>query len=155
MCVARVNDVEERLVRHRAAGRDSVEAVELGRPGDPVGVDVPRPAADVCDGLRLGKLVFRVRPFGEHRAEDEHADRDPCEQAFQDLHDLGRVSVAERNVPTDGSRDGDRRDDDAARHRTNLAEAQGRPDEERKEEVRVAPVAGEEDKRAEPGDERE
>jgi hypothetical protein len=50
--VVRVDRVEERFVGHRGAVRDPVQTVELGRPCNSVGVDVPRPAADVRDLLR-------------------------------------------------------------------------------------------------------
>jgi hypothetical protein len=74
--VVRVDRVEERFVGHRGAVRDPVQTVELGRPCNSVGVDVPRPAADVRDLLRLAKSVLRVGTLGNRGTEDEHADRD-------------------------------------------------------------------------------
>ena len=50
----------------------------------------------------------------------------------------------------DGPRDRDRRDDEAGDNGSELLKAEGRPDQRREEEMRVAPLAGKEDDRADP-----
>ena len=134
-----------------------VDPVELVRPGDAVAGDVPFPAADVGQGLRLGEADGGLPerrggrvPLRDRGAQREQADGDDREEALQDLHRDGLVVPAERHVVGDDAGHAEPRQHEARGHRAELREANGGPEEEREEEVRVAPEPAEEDGRAQP-----
>ena len=140
-------------------GLEPVEAVELVRPGDSVRSDVPLPAPDVGELLRLREACVRplepplgLSALGEDGAEDEEADGNTRSKRFEDLDDLGRAAAAERGRPVNGSGDRQCPDDEAARHGAELPEAQDGPDQGWEEKVRVPPLPAEKDDRAD-GDE--
>src|SRR5580765_7673463 len=70
---------------------ETEDPVQLARPRDAVGGDVPLPASDVRERLRLGEALRCLLPFRQHRAQDEQADRGEREQRLEDLH--GRRGV--------------------------------------------------------------
>jgi hypothetical protein len=151
-----------RLVVELAALRlEVVDAVELVRPRDAVAGDVPFPAADVGEGLRLGEARRRLAErrgggvaLRDRGAEREQADRGDREQALQDLHRDRLVVPPSGTFSEITPATPKRRHGEARRHRAELREAHGGPEEEREEEVGVAPEPAEEDRRAEAGQER-
>jgi len=161
--VARMDSGKVGLVVQLAAlGLEVVDPVELVRPRDAVAGDVPLPAADVGEGLRLGEpdrgLAERLGglvPLGDRGAEREQADGGDGEEALEDLHCHRLVAAAERHVVRDHAGDAERGDRDARRDRAELCEADGCPEKEGEEEVRVAPESAEEDERREAGERRE
>ena len=150
------------VVQLAALGLEVVDPVELVRPRDAIAGDVPFPAADVCEGLRLGephrRLAERlggVVALRDRGAEREQADGGDGEEALDDLHCHRLVAAAERHVLRDHAGHAERGHREARRHRAELREADGRPEEEREEEVGVAPEPAEEDERREAGERRE
>ena len=132
---------------------------ELVRPADLVLGDVPVPAADVGDLLRLveagngfGDLLDGAHALLQNGTQDQQADGDSSEEPFEDLDDLGVASVGERNRAVDGAGDGDCGDEEASGDCARLPKTQGRPDQDREDQVRVAPVARQEDEGAEAGE---
>ncbi len=135
------------------------ESIELFRPGDAIRGNVPFPTADLSDFLGLGQAAMSSRELAlgsaslvQDCAEDQEADGDACRERLEDLDDFGRRSVAERRHPVDSPRDRRSGEDEAARDRAELVEAQNRPDQQRKEDVGIAPLAAQEHHRPE-GDE--
>ena len=63
--------------------------------------------------------------------------------------------LSDRRGAADRPRDGEDGDDEAADDGAELMEAEGRPDEEREDQVRIAPEAAEEDDRGDRDQERE
>ena len=161
--VARMDPGEVGLVVQLAAlGLEVVDPVELVRPRDAVAGDVPLPAADVGEGLRLGEphrgLAERLGggvALRDRGAEREQADGGDGEEALEDLHRDRLVAAAERDVLRDHPGHAERGHREARRHRAELCEADGRPEEKREEEVGVAPEPAEEDERGEAGERRE
>ena len=93
------------VVQLAALGLEVVDPVELVRPRDAVAGDVPLPAADVGEGLRLGEphrgLAERLGggvALRDRGAEREQADGRDGEEALEDLHRDGLVAAAERDV---------------------------------------------------------
>ena len=153
--LVRVDAAEEALERERMRPRiDAEDAEELARPGDLVRGDLPLPATEVGETLRLREALARLLPLGQGRAEDEQADRDKGEQRLQNLH-LRRQVAPERRLAGDDPGDRDRGDGEASRRRPELAKAERRPDEEGEDRIRVAPQAAEEDRGADARKERE
>ena len=129
-----------------------VEAVELVGPGDPVVRDVPLPAAEMGDALRLGEPFDGADALAEDRAEEEEAHDHGRQQALDDLHELSGRVLAQRQRAVNRACNGDRGHEKASGHGARLAETQRCPNEEREDHVRVAPAPGEEDRRADPSD---
>ena len=117
----RMNRLEVPLVRHLFSGLEPPEAVELLRPGHFVRGNVPFPAADVGELLRLGEagvgageLLPGGVPLGEDRAEDEQADREPAGEPLHDLCDFGCASLSDRRGAADRPATREDGDDEAA-----------------------------------------
>ena len=106
-------------------------------------------------GVGTGELLPSSAPLGEDRAEDEQADREPAGEPLHDLCDFGCASLSDRSGAADRSRDGEDGDDEAADDCAGLMESEYRPDEEREDQVRIAPEAAEEDDRGDRHEERE
>ena len=102
-----------------------------------------------------GKLLSGGAPLGEDGAEDEQADREPAGEALDDLCDLRGASVSDGRGATDRARHREDGDDEAASDGAELMKAQGCPDEERKDQVRIAPETAEKDDRADRGQKNE
>jgi hypothetical protein len=109
--VLRVDPFQVGAVRERFRPLlDAEDAVELVRPRDRVASDVPFPAADVRDGLRLAQASRRLRKgvapgftLCERGSKDEKADDDDGEERLRKLDAFGHGVPAERDRPVDGS----------------------------------------------------
>ena len=110
--VARMDTGEVGLVvQLTALGLKVVDSVELVRPRDAVAADVPLPAADVGEGLRLGEphsgLAERLGggvALRDRGAEREQADRRDGEEALENLHRDRLVAAAERDEAAESLR---------------------------------------------------
>ena len=154
LAIGRVNPCEVLRVRELAGSWiEAEDPVLLARPRDAIGGDVPLPAAEMCECLRLGEALGRLLSLREHRAEHEQADRCEREQRLQGLH--GAVSsdpsgLSPVTTPAIAI---------AATRRHPVAapscrKRKRRQYEQRKDRVRVAPPAAEEDGCARPRDQR-
>src|SRR4029453_14513134 len=155
LAIVRMDLLEVRAVGHVGEWREPVDTEQLVRPADSVVGDAPPPTADVGELLRLGKVrplvlqrSLRRPSLGERRAKKEEAEDYRRQQAFGDLHDLGGAATGEWRRPVDGAFDRERSDNEAACDCPSLREAERGPDQERKEQVRIAPVAMQEDEPA-------
>ena len=81
------------------------------------------------------ELSLSLAALGEHRAEDEQADRDAGGEPLQDLDDLGRAALPEERRSANCARHREGRHDEAARDRSELLEAERRPDQHREEKA--------------------
>ncbi len=105
--------------------------------------------------VRSRKALFARGAFGEDGAQDQQADRDAGEEPFEDLDHDRPAPLADGRHAADSPRDRDCGDQKAARDRSALSKAQHCPDEQREEQMRIAPGPGQEDERAEPDEEDE
>ena len=157
LTILRVYELEVARVAQRLVpgAVEPEDPVELVRPGDDVSPDVPLPASEVGDGLRFAELRGRQRksparplPLGQCRGEDQQADRRDRERGLGELHALGCRHSSQRNRAVDGSPRADGADQEGARRGSDLLEAKRSPEEQRKDQVRVAPGSSVEDDRA-------
>ena len=96
-------------------------------------------------GVGAGELSSCRAALGEDRTEEEQADRKPAGEPLHDLCDFRCASLADGSRAADRPRDGQDGDDEAADHRAELVKTESRPDEEREDQVWIAPEATEED----------
>ena len=164
--VVRMDAGQETLVADRdGAGLEAEDPIELVRPGHIRLRDLPRPAADVCERLRLGQPRARLPQLfpgrlslGERRGQQEEADRRDRDQRLDDLHALGGVRRDDRHGARHRPERPERTDDQHACRRAQLPKAKHGVDEHREDQVRVPPATGDEhdqadaDERADKGD---
>ena len=145
LAIVRVDQLHVRLERQRlGSALQAEDPVELVRPRDGVVADVPLPAADVGERLRLGEGFASPPPLGERSA------RTMSKPTTTTANAGGRAAPARSRSP----RRGVRPPRPTCRSPTRNAEVAAptclkrRPEEEREDQVRVAPGAREEDERA-------